>query len=168
MKIIKVVDENWFKKAPFADVKMVGIKHLGIPADRFAGKQPEPFKRAMVRQVFKQKEIPYGTEYEIMEVNNPFGQPKRRRSATTSGDFEYVWVKNGIRTPKDDIRWEMMRIIEENTSLFNVIKAWESEGHLISDRYESTGEKKSKFTFMMHFNFALKQGWIIKTSEGEE
>jgi hypothetical protein len=163
MKIIVVKDENWFKKAPFADVKMVGIKHLGIPAEKFAGKQPEPFKRAMVRQVFAQKDLEYGIEFEIMEANNPFGQPKRRRSSDDSLIGTYSWVKNGTRAPEGDVRHDMMTVIERNTSFQDAIKDWEGEGHVPGEKYRSTGVLE--FTFKGLVEWALKRGWIIKTGE---
>jgi hypothetical protein len=163
MKIIVVKDENWFKKAPFADVKMVGIKHLGIPAEKFAGKQPEPFKRAMVRQVFAQKDLEYGIEFEIMEANNPFGQPKRKRSNGGTLTGTYSWVKNGIRAPEGDVRHDMMRVIERNDSFEEAIKDWQNEGHAPGEKYKNTGQ--NMITFEWQIQWSLMRGWIIKTGE---
>lgn len=163
VKIVKVANEGWFKQAPFADVKMVGIKYLTIPAERFAGKQPEPFKRALCRQMFKQLGFTYGQEFEIMDQpTNPFGQPKRKRSTKTlSGTYSFV--KNGLRAPEGDVRYDMMKVIERNTSFTEAIKDWENEGHAPNEKYRSTG--KLEFTFKGLIEWALERGWIIKTGE---
>lgn len=164
MKLVKVVNEGWFKSAPFADVKMVGIKHLGIPAEKFTNNQPEGFKRALVRQVFKSKDFEYGAEFEIMEAANPFGTPKRRnRIGSDEMTGSYVWVKNGLRAPDGDIRHDMMKIMERNTDFAVAIKDWEGEGHAPGEKYRTTGA--SEFTFKAQMEWALKRGWIIKTGE---
>lgn len=163
MKLVKVVNEGWFKTAPFSDVKMVGIKHLGIPADKFANKQPEGFKRALVRQTFKQKGLPYGTEFEIMEAVNPFGTPKRKNRSSGELVGSYSFVKNGLRAPEGDIRHDMMTVMERNTSFSEAIKDWENEGHAPNEKYRTTGA--SEFTFKAQMEWAMKRGWIIKTGE---
>lgn len=164
MKIVKVVNEGWFKTAPFSDVKMVGIKHLDIPAEKFANNQPEGFKRALVRQVFKSKDLKYGTGFEIMEAVNPFGAPKRRNRAGDNGLIgTYSWVKNGLRAPEGDIRHDMMKVVERNTDFKLAIKDWEGEGHAPGEKYRSTGALE--FTFKGLVEWALKRGWIIKTGD---
>jgi len=164
MKIIKVVNEGWFKQAPFADVKMVGIKHLGIPAAKFANQQPEGFKRALVRQTFKQQGLEYGAEFEIMEAVNPFGSPKRKaRAGNNSLVGTYSVVKFRLRVPEGDVRHDMNRVMERNTDFAEAIKDWENEGHAPNEKYRSTGA--SEFTFKAQMEWALKCGWIIKTGD---
>lgn len=156
MKTIKVTEEKWFKNAPFSDVRMLGIKHLGIPADKFEGKQPEPFKRALVRQVFV-KDHQYGEEFEVMEATNPFGKAKARpttRSLELSGS--YAFLKNGLRAPEGDIRREMMTLIGQHTE-FSVLFS-EADKVYGKTKYKSTG--KLEFDFRELVLWALKRGWI--------
>jgi hypothetical protein len=161
MKSVKVLSEQWFKGAPFHEVKMVGIKHLGIPAEKFANKQPEAFKRALVRQTFVVK-YEYGQEFEIIEAENPFGSPSKRKTPGTTANYEYSFVNNGLRAPEGDIRHEMMEIIERNTSVKAAIEDWETN-HPPGEKYPNTGN--GVFTFKDLINWSLLRGWIIKTGE---
>jgi len=159
MKLIKPQSEVWFKQAPFHEVKMLGIKHLGIPAEKFENKQPEGFKRALVRQVFV-KDHEYGEEFEVIEPKNPFGTPGKRKS--TSANYEYAFVKNGVRAPEGDIRHEMMRVIERNTSVKEALADWETD-HTPGEKYHNTG--KGVITFIDMISWSLLRGWIVKTGE---
>lgn len=163
MKTIKVQTEQWFSKAPFSDIKMLAIKHLGIPADRMDDShKPEVSKRALARQVFN-KNHQYGAEFEIIEPSNPFGKvPKRRSSVVAGGGLvgEYRFVKNGIRAPEGDIRWEMMAVLEKHTKFEDAIKEWESTAGSKS-KFKSTGAKH-EFNFIDQINWSVTRGWIIK------
>jgi hypothetical protein len=161
MKLVKILAENWFKNAPFHEVKMVGIKHLGIPAEKFENKQPEGFKRALVRQTFNAGHE-YGEEFEIIEPPNPFGTPGKRK--TGSENYEYSFVRNGLRLPHTDFRWEMLAVIARNTSWKDAVADWETD-HKPNERYVKPTEKKTTVSFKEQIAFALKQGWIIKTGE---
>ena len=161
MKSVKVLSEQWFKGAPFHEVKMVGIKHLGIPAEKFANKQPEAFKRALVRQTFVVK-YEYGQEFEIIEAENPFGSPSKRKTSGTTANYEYSFVNNGLRAPEGDIRHEMMEVIERNTSVKAAIADWETD-HVPGEKYPNTG--KNLITFEWQIQWSLLRGWIIKTGE---
>lgn len=159
MKVVKVTNEKWFRNAPFGDVKMLGIKCLGVPADRFMSTQSEQFKRALVRQMFIKK-FQYGHEFEMEEISNPFGVPKRKRSRVSpvpSG--EYRFVKNRLRCPKEDIRWEMMAVLQEKTTFEEAIAEFDGK-YGKSLKFKSSG--KSSFDFIGMINWALKSGWIEK------
>jgi hypothetical protein len=161
MKLVKILSEQWFKNAPFHEVKMVGIKHLGIPAEKFENKQPEGFKRALVRQTFAAKHD-YGEEFEIIEPSNPFGTPGKRKSPGTTANYEYSFVKNGLRAKEGDIRHEMAEVIARNTSVKAAIADWETD-HTPGEKYAKEG--KGFFTFADQLAWSLTRGWIIKTGE---
>ena len=161
MKLIKPLSEQWFKNAPFHEVKMLGIKHLNIPADKFENKQPEGFKRALVRQVFV-KDHEYGEEFEIIEPPNPFGTPDKRKSGGGSANYEYSFVKNGLRAPDGDIRHEMMEVITRNTSVKAAVADWETD-HTPGEKYQKEG--KGLYTFVEQIAWSLTRGWIVKTGE---
>jgi len=161
MKSIKVLSEQWFKGAPFHEVKMLGIKHLGIPAEKFENKQPEAFKRALVRQTFVASHE-YGEEFEIIEPPNPFGTPGKRKTPGTTANYDYSFIKNGIRAPEGDIRHEMMEVIGRNTSVKAAIADWETD-HTPGEKYPNTG--KNLITFEWQIQWSLTRGWIIKTGE---
>jgi hypothetical protein len=160
MKLVKILAENWFKNAPFHEVKMVGIKHLGIPAEKFENKQPEGFKRALVRQTFVASHE-YGEEFEIIEPPNPFGTPGKRKVGG-SASYDYSFVKNGLRAPDGDIRHEMMAVIERNASVKAAIADWETD-HTPGEKYPNTGKGLIAFADML--SWAQARGWIIKTGE---
>lgn len=157
MKTIKVANEGWFKSAPFHDVKMLGIKFLGVPAERFESKQAEHFKRAMVRQLYN-KDHQYGEEFEIAVPDNPFGTPNKRQSLSTKLVGPYAFVKNGLRAPEGDMRWEMMDCVAQNTTFEEANACWERDHG--SDKYKSTGALEYDFKGLIAW--ALKRGWIIK------
>lgn len=169
MKTITVKNEGWFKQADFHDVKMLGITHLEIPADKFiGGKEEEASRRTLVRQVFKQKGHEYGEEFEIVEPSNPFGTPGKRKSQGASGASSltgtYSFVKSGLRAKEDDIRWEMEKVIKRNTSFKDLITDWEKT-HEPNEKFTKSGDKGGKFTFIEQVQWALKRGWIIRTGE---
>lgn len=162
MKTIIIDDENWFKKASFQDIKMLGIRVLGIPATCFMSKQSEEFKRALVRQTFVQK-CDYGQVVKIEEISNPFGTPKRKRSRNLSVlEGEYVFIKNTCRAPKDDIRHEMMAVIQTHTTFENA-RADFDKRYGVNTKFKSTG--KSMFDFESMLGWALKCGWIERRDE---
>ena len=157
MKKIRVINNRWFKTAEFHEVKMLGIKHLNIPADRFITKQNENFKRVMVRMQYDRM-FEYGKEFEIQEISNPFGVPKRRRSTATALSGEYTFVKNGLRAQKDDIRWEMMKVLKNNTT-FEAANAEFASQYGSNIKFKSTG--KLEFDFRSFMAWAEKCGWIV-------
>jgi hypothetical protein len=157
MKTIKVTSEAWFKKAPFHDIKMLGIKHLGIPADRFENKQAEAFKRALVRQVYT-KDHQYGEDFEITEPVNPFGTPKKRVRLGEALKGDYAFVKNGLRAPDGDVRHTMMEYLQRFTTFESVIQAWDADHE--EKTFKSTGALT--FTFQGFIGWALKRCWIIR------
>jgi hypothetical protein len=163
MKTLKVLSEQWFTKAPFHEVKMLAIKHLGIPADRMDDShKAETSKRALARQVFA-KNHEYGSEFEIIEPSNPFGKVSKRRSSATPGmglSGEYRFIKNGIRAPEGDIRWEMMALLEKHTKFEDVLAEWDKTVGL-KTRFKATG-KTHDFNFPEQINWALLRGWIVK------
>lgn len=161
MKEIKVTNEGWFKQAPFHDVKMLGIKFLDIPATAFENdKKPEHFKRALVRQAFVQKGHKIGEVFTIVEQPNPFGQPKKRRTVKNNDlTGEYKFVKNGLRAPSGDIRYELMDIIAKFSTFEQVVEEVENKygkDHI----FPTTG--KLTFNIQSLLSWALKLGWIIK------
>ena len=105
MKEITVNSENWFKIASWHDVKMLGLKHLAIPAENLDSKQSEQFKRSLVRQVYM-KDHEFGEKFDVMPVANPFGKaPKRKtRPAGEALTGEYAVVRNGLRAPEGDVQ----------------------------------------------------------------
>lgn len=164
MKVLKVLTEQWFTNSPFHEVKMLGIKHLNIPASALDdANKPENSRRALVRQVFNKSEHEYGEEFEIIEPTNPFGKvPKRRTSTTTGLTGEYRFVKCGMRAPEEDIRWKMMELMEKNTDFETLVKAWEQEsGTGPRELFKATG-KSHQFNFIDQVNWALARGWIVR------
>jgi hypothetical protein len=157
MKTICVTSEAWFKKAPFHDVKMLGIKHLGIPADRFENKQAENFKRAMVRQVFT-KDHQYGAEFEVAEPVNPFGTPKKRGGTGEALKGGYAYVKCGLRAPEGDPRWDMDKCMAKHSTFEEAIECWNEEHG--TAKFKSTGALE--YDFIGQLRWALKRGWIIR------
>lgn len=157
MKTIIIDDEKWFTQASFNDIKMLGIRALGIPAASFSSTQSEQFKRALVRQTFVQK-CDYGQVINIEEISNPFGQPKRKRSATKVDLVgKYAFIKNGLRAPDKDIRWEMMKVLEEHTSFEEATTEFDKR-YGANTKFKSTG--KAFFDFYGLTNWALKNNWI--------
>ncbi len=159
MKTITVANEGWFKSASFSDVETVGVKFLGIPAEKFSGKQPEHFKRAMVRQVFV-KTHSYGESFEIHENANPFGTPKKRRGPKSRKSLRtghYTFIKNGLRAPEGDIRREMMELVGEHTDFESLFKAG-SDKYGLATKFKSTG--KLEFDFVGLVDWAVQRGWI--------
>jgi len=155
---IKIENQKWFQKAPLHQVIMLGIKHLVLPADRMNDtKKDETFKRAMVRQAFTANHE-YGAEFEIPEPVNPFGAVvKTRRGGQMIG--EYRFVKNGLRVPENDVRWEIAKVLEENTRFEDVTAYFDDKygkGHV----FKAT--EKQGFTIKDQLNWSLKRGWIIK------
>lgn len=164
MKKIKIQAEPWFTNAPFNDLKMVAIKHLGAPAATMEDShKPEVFKRALARQLFN-RSFEYGVEFEIIAPSNPFGKvPKRRgRSDQAKGlTGEYRFVKSGLRAPENDIRQSMMKLIGEHTLFEKAIFEWErSSGTSSKEMFKSTGDK-TQFNFIDMLKWALGRGWII-------
>ena len=163
MKTIRVLTDQWFTKATFNEVKMLAIKHLNVPADVMNDShKPEGSRRAIARQVFN-KSHEYGEEFEIIESSNPFGKVPKRRSTTPAGaglEGEYRWVKCGMRAPEDDIRWQMMKVVEEHTKFEDAIVAWDKEAGA-KTLFKSTGAKH-QFNFIDQVKWALSRGWIIK------
>ena len=162
MKTIKVLTEQWFTKASFNEVKMLAIKHLEVPASVMNDShKPEGSRRAIARQVFN-KSHEYGEEFEIIEPSNPFGKVPKRRTTSSSGglDGEYRFVKCGMRAPDDDIRWQMMKVVEDNTKFEDAIAAWDKEAGA-KTLFKSTGAKH-QFNFIDQVKWALSRGWIIK------
>lgn len=162
MKTIIIDDEKWFTKANFNDIKMLGIRALGIPATSFASKQSEQFKRALVRQTFVQNHD-YGQVVNIQEISNPFGQPKRKRSrnvAVFKGEYRYI--KNGLRAPQNDIRWEMMQVLGEKSTFEEAIAEFDRR-YGSNTKFKSTG--KSTFDFNAMIAWALKLKWIERMEE---
>lgn len=154
---IKIKDEKWFKATDWTTVKLFASQILGVSPDKLEGKQPEAFKRALVRQVYI-KTHEYGVEFELNKPANPFGKVPRRRSSTTGGlTGEYTYVKSGLRAPEGDIRWDMDKCMQEHTTFESAIAAWEqSHGRT---RYKATGDKL-EFDFKKQLNWALRRGWI--------
>jgi hypothetical protein len=161
MKVVKVLSEQWFSKAPFQEVKMLAIKHLGIPAAVMNDpNKQENFKRSMARQVFN-KDHEYGGEYDILEAANPFGKvPKRKVTGSIGGGLtgEYRFVKCGMRAPEGDVRWQMMKVVEENTTFEAALAIWDKEAG-IKTKFKATGDKHT-FNFVEMVQWALKRGWI--------
>ena len=163
MKTIKVQAEPWFSKAPFSEVKMLAIKHLGVPAAVMDDShKPESSKRAIARQMFN-KTHQYGEEFEIIEPSNPFGKvPKRRVSGDSAADLvgEYRFIKNGLRAQEGDIRWQMMKVVEEHTKFADAITMWDKEAGA-KTMFKNSGTKNG-FNFIDMVKWALSRGWIIK------
>jgi hypothetical protein len=161
MKVIKVLSEQWFKKASFDEVRLIAVRHLNIPADVMNDSHKEEnFKRAMARQVFN-KEHEYPKEFEIVEISNPFGKvPKRRTSTAVAGGLtgEYRFIKCGMRAPEDDIRWQMMKTLENHNKFEDALKEWDKTTG-VKTRFQSTG-KSHTFNFVEMVQWALKRGWI--------
>ena len=157
MKTIKVTSEAWFKKAPFHDVKMLGIKHLGIPADRFENKQAEAFKRALVRQVYT-KDHQYGEDFEITEPVNPFGTPKKRVRLDDALKGDYAFVKNGLRGEPGSLRVEQVLVISECSTFEQAILRWKNE--FSDEKAPTSGKGLVSMSEMLRW--ALKRGWIIR------
>jgi hypothetical protein len=157
MKKIRVINSRWFKTAEFSDIKMLGIKHLHIPADKFLSRQNENFKRVLVRMVYE-KQFEYGLEFEIQEISNPFGIPKRKRAATNILSGEYQVLNVRLRAPKDDIRWEMVKVLKGNTT-FEAASAEFASQYGSNIKFKSTG--KLEFDFKGFMAWAEKCGWII-------
>lgn len=163
MKTIIIDDEKWFTTASFNDVKILGIRALGIPATSFNSTQSEHFKRSLVRQMFVQN-YDYGQVVNIQEISNPFGQPKRKRSKNTSvlkGAYRYI--KNGLRAPENDIRWEMMKVLEEKSSFEEAIAEFDRR-YGANTKFKSTG--KAMFDFHGMTTWALKNNWIERIDDG--
>lgn len=163
LKTIIIDDEGWFKKANMQDIRMLGIRGLGIPAESMMSKQSEHFKRSLVRQMFVQK-YDYGQVVKIEEISNPFGQPKRKRSKTTATILKggYVFVKNTLRAPVGDIRHEMMAVIQEKSTFEDAIAEFDRR-YGVNTKFKSTG--KSMFDFNGFVGWALKCGWINRRDE---
>jgi len=153
---ISIVAEDWFKNAPYYQVKMLGIKHLGIEATKFETKQPEGFKRALVRQVFV-KSFDFGEEFDIRDEQNPFGAAPKRNKPGTVCAGEYRYAKSGLRAPDTDIRWEMDEVMRENTTFEEAEAEWKKRHG--SHKFEIG---KMQVSFAMQFAWALRRGWIIK------
>lgn len=159
MSTVIIQDEQWFKNASFKDIKMLGIRELGIPADRLTPSpgRSEQFLRSLVCQAYVRKND-YGQVVKIQEISNPFGQPKRKRSRTVSVYAgPYVYVKTGLRAPKDDIRWEMMSVLQEK-STFEEAQAEFDRRYGVNTKFKGTG--KSTFDFIEFIGWSLKLGWI--------
>ena len=161
-KIIKVLTEQWFTKASFDEVRMLAIKHLNIPANTMNDShKPEVSRRALARQVFV-KSHQYGEEFDIIE-SNPFGAaPKRTTKSSTNNNLtgEYRFVKCGMRAPEGDIRWEMMKLLEENSSFEKVLADWDKTMG-VSTKFKNTG-KIGTFNFIDMIQWALTRGWIVR------
>lgn len=153
---IKVSNEGWFKTAPFHDVKMLGVKYLGVPAERFDSKQAEHFKRAMVRQVYNKSHV-YGEEFEIVEPENPFGAPKKRQLLGFKLAGPYVYVACTQRVPSTDIRWKMIEVVKKHTEL----SACQKE---LTETFEAEypTNKEKTFKTKEYLSWCLKCGWIMK------
>ena len=160
MKTVRIINERWFRTAPFHDVKMLGIKFLGVPADRFVSTQTENFKRALVRQMYNKQYGEYGKEFEIPESSNPFGAPKRRRSKVYPVFVgEYRFVKNGLRAQKEDIRWQMMEVVKKNTTFEAAIEEFANQ-YGSNTKFKTAG--KLEFDFQGMLGWAEKLGWIMR------
>lgn len=168
MELIKVVNEQWFKTAPFEQVMMLGIKYFNIPAEKFENKQAEHFKRAMVRQVFVKGGHQYGEEFEIYikpkVETNPFGKAKPSKKYVSNEHLSgtYSWVKSGLRAEENDIRHEMIKVIEHNSTIKDCISEW--YGTHDKERYPTKGGKLT-FSFEDMIKWAFKCGWILKTGD---
>lgn len=162
MKTVIIENEKWFKTAPFYDVRILGITHLNIPPEKFEGKQPEPFKRALVRQVFTTHHE-YGAQFDLTEPSNPFGKARVRKRQPVSEQLKgtYVYVRNGLRAKENDIRHEMMTAMSEHSNFETLISAWkEKHGSM---RYKSPKDNaKLEFDFENFVKWALRRGWIEK------
>lgn len=154
--IIKVANEIWFKQAPYYHVKMLGIKHLGVPAERFETKNQESSKRALVRQVYRSKYDKYGIEFEIPETTTV---TKRRTANNNTLTGEYTTSKIGLRAPKEDVRWELLAIIQKNKTFEEVIASVE-EKYGEKHQFPTTGEMT--FDIQSFLSWSIKRGWIIK------
>lgn len=163
MRLVKVTNEGWFKKADWADVKAIAIRHLNVPAEVLV----DETKRSLVRQKFKQDGHKYGEEFEIADkAVNPFGIAKRRTVNTSPNKGmtgPYRFIKNGLRAPEGDIRHQMMETIARCTSFEELFKEWEKEGHTLNEKYRKGEGKKTEFVFREFIDWSLKRGWI----EGE-
>lgn len=157
---IKVVNEGWFKSAKWFEVEMLGIKYLDIPAARLEGKQPEAFKRALVRQVYIKK-FKYGDEFEIIDNSNPFGSVKKtRRTATdTTLTGGYKYVRCGLRAPDGDIRYELFEVFKKHHTFEDCI-AEVDEKYGKGHKFNSTGALI--FDVRSFLDWSLKRGWLIK------
>lgn len=158
MKTLIITDESWFKKASFQDIKMLGIRFLGIPADRFSSTQSEHFKRSLVRQVFVQK-CDYGQVVTIEEINNQISTNKRKsKPRGTLPTGKYLFVQNRLRAPEGDIRHEMIKVLSWNNT-FEDARADFDKKYGITTKFKSTG--KLTFDFNSMVSWALKCGWIV-------
>lgn len=157
MKTILIDDEKWFTRASFNDVKLLGIRGLGIPAKCFDSKQSDQFKRALVRQRFVQL-CDYGQVVTIQELSNAFVPLKRKRTVSkTELTGEYRYMKCALRCPPNDIRWQMMEVLKENTDFSKAIQQFDKM-YGSGTKFKSTG--KQTFDFHGMIKWALKLGWI--------
>jgi hypothetical protein len=158
---VTVKNEAFFKEQDFETIRKLAIHGLSIQPDKLAGKQPEHFKRAMIRQVFV-KNHSYGEEFDLPEeqkpYSNPFGKPRRKVKSTTVLSGEYKFNKNGLRATEGDIRNEMMKVIENNTSFEAASEEWH-KSHSHGEKYQ-VPNGKLLFTFEAQIQWALKLNWI--------
>lgn len=167
MKIIKVINEKWFTTCPLSDIVDLGLREFDIPPTAFE-KKDERQKRALVRQVFKQRELSYGTEFEVDEkaaAVNPFARKvtipgvKKPRMSTANLKGQYRVVKCRLRAPDNDERWNMWGIIATNTDYEKCL----------AKLHEHYGEKNSfgttgtmMFSLESFVAWATTCGWIVR------
>lgn len=155
---IVVANEGWFVQAPYAHIETLGIRYLDIPADKFEGSRPENFKRALVRQRYKERGLKYGDEFEYEDSDNRV--VKRKKKAVGHTNYEYVYMRAALRCPENDIRWQMDATIKRNNSLESALADWVSQGHTADKMYSKKEGTKGTFTFVDQLNWYMKCGWI--------
>lgn len=167
MKVIKVINEAWFTTAPLADIVDVGMREFDIDPTKFA-KKDERQKRALVRQVFKQRDLAYGTEFEIDEkaaAANPFARKvnipgmKKPRMSVSNLKGQYRVVKCRMRAADNDEKWNIWLIVAQNTD-FEVCLAKLHEKYGERNSFPSSGAMM--FTLESFVAWAVTCGWIVR------
>jgi hypothetical protein len=169
MKTIKVVNEAWFSTAPLADIVDLGMREFDIDPIRF-DKKDERQKRALVRQVFKQRDLKYGAEFELDEKAgkaNPFARkssvklPKERMSVSNLKG-QYRVVKCRMRANDNDEKWNLWLIVAQNTDfetcLAKLHEKYADRGP--NPKFNSSGALQ--FTLESFVAWAVTCGWIVR------
>jgi hypothetical protein len=166
MKIIKITNEAWFSTAPLADIVDLGMREFDIDPARF-DKKDERQKRALVRQVFKQRDLQYGATFELDEQAakaNPFARkssvklPKQRMSVSNLKG-QYRVHKCRMRAADNDEKWNLWLIVAQNSD-FETCLAKLHEKYGENPKFNSSGALQ--FTLESFVAWAVTCGWVVR------
>jgi hypothetical protein len=125
-------------------------------------KQSEQFQRALVRQMFV-RNYEYGHEFEVEQLLNPFGVPKRKRERSASAPSgKYTFIKNRLRVPPGDIRWEMLEVLKKHTTFEDAYAEFDTK-YGKGTKFKGSGT--TMFSFVETCKFSLKSGWLEQEYE---